>query len=347
MQPHAPWFTSLRGIATAASTSCPAFGRLVPGDFDRWRDGEPLLVAQGAPAASPGGHPPRSLRCSELLERLDETGLYDRALVIVTADHGISFRPGGWKRHADRGERRGHRGRAALRQVPGPEARAARTGVPPMTIDVLPTVADVSGSGSPWQVEGRSLRAAPCVREVRVGARGARPSWLDRDDVAADVLRVARRNAALFGDGKDSLYRLGPRRELLGRAGGEPARGRRPANADVELVRASELAECAQVVRIRSRAHRRPLDWSEARPQGASRDRRQRTSRRGDDVVRVERPTRYFSSLVDETLFVDGREHASRCSRFAVAGGGTRLFVLGGTGSPCAVPVVAAVRDEP
>ncbi len=37
----------------------------------------------------------------QLLERLDETGLYDRSLVIVTADHGISFRPGGWKRHAD------------------------------------------------------------------------------------------------------------------------------------------------------------------------------------------------------------------------------------------------------
>ena len=38
------------------------------------------------------------------------------------------------------------------------------------------------------------------------------------DAVAAGVLATARRNAALFGQGPDSLYRLGVHRELLGRS---------------------------------------------------------------------------------------------------------------------------------
>ncbi|RMH20789.1 MAG: hypothetical protein D6696_07300, partial [Acidobacteria bacterium] len=37
----------------------------------------------------------------ELLERLRRTALFDRSLLIVTADHGISFRPGGFARSID------------------------------------------------------------------------------------------------------------------------------------------------------------------------------------------------------------------------------------------------------
>ncbi len=58
--------------------------------------------------------PPRPARCcsnmlqgaysdrllGRLLDRLRRLGIYDRALVVVAADHGISFRPGGQLRLA-------------------------------------------------------------------------------------------------------------------------------------------------------------------------------------------------------------------------------------------------------
>ena len=38
----------------------------------------------------------------ELLEHLNDTGLHDRSLLVLTADHGVSFRPGDHARYATR-----------------------------------------------------------------------------------------------------------------------------------------------------------------------------------------------------------------------------------------------------
>ena len=59
-----------------------------------------------------------------LIAHLRKTGLYDKALLVVTADHGISFRAGREAAPALGGESSGHRLRAALRQAPAPAARA-------------------------------------------------------------------------------------------------------------------------------------------------------------------------------------------------------------------------------
>ena len=61
-----------------------------------------------------------------LVRRLKQAGLYDRALVVVTADHGISFEPGA-PAVGYQGESPGHRGSPALRQVSGPAAGARRS----------------------------------------------------------------------------------------------------------------------------------------------------------------------------------------------------------------------------
>jgi len=210
-----------------------------------------------------------------------------------------------------------------------------------VTIDVLPTIADVIGVRLPWQVEGRSLRAGPVEREVHVGARDTTVAARS-DDVAADVLRVARHNATLFGDGKDSLYRLGPRSELLGRAVANLARTA-AANADIELVRPSEIAHVRRSSGYVPAHIVGRLDWSEARHKEVlaivlnGRIAAVTTSF-------VSRGRTLFSSLVDETLFVDGQ---NTVEVFAVrgSGGGTRLLRLGGTGGRGAT--LAATRGEP
>jgi hypothetical protein len=152
-----------------------------------------------------------------LLDRLRETGGYDRALVIVTADHGASFLAGGDRRFVDNTNVADIAGVPLFVKYPGP--REGRTDVrDARTTDILPTIAEVLGIDLPWPVDGRSLLGQPVARPVSVGRRYGPTLVVDADAVRAGVLETARRNAAIFGEGRDSLYRIGPYPVLLGRA---------------------------------------------------------------------------------------------------------------------------------
>jgi hypothetical protein len=62
-----------------------------------------------------------------------------------------------------------------------------------------------------------SLRGAPVSRPVSVASAHGDPVVGAPAGVAAGVLATARRNAALFGEGADSMYRIGPYPELIDR----------------------------------------------------------------------------------------------------------------------------------
>ncbi len=152
------------------------------------------------------------------MRRLEKTGLYDRALVVVTADHGIGFEPGGSPRFVTEaaelsptspGNSKSSSIRASARGLV--DRRDAET------IDIVPTIADAIGARIPWHVDGRSLRGKPVARRVSVHTNRRGSVSASANAVAAGVLSTARRNAALFGEGTDSLYCLGPHKELLGR----------------------------------------------------------------------------------------------------------------------------------
>ena len=104
-----------------------------------------------------------------LLDRLRRLGIYDRALVVVAADHGISFRPGGQLRLAT-SENIGEVAGVPL-IVKTPHQRQGRIDRRhARTIDVLPTIADALDLRPPWPLEGRSLlgsrpagHPAPCA----------------------------------------------------------------------------------------------------------------------------------------------------------------------------------------
>ena len=108
-----------------------------------------------------------------LLDRLRATGLYDRSVVVVTADHGIAFDPGKPAR--------------GLSDTPVPADLYPQLLWAPlfvkapgqtggrvnddnvMTIDVLPTIADLAGVKLPWAVDGRSAaRGAPRATDEKV-----------------------------------------------------------------------------------------------------------------------------------------------------------------------------------
>ena len=153
-----------------------------------------------------------------LLDRLRETGLYDRAVLVVTADHGVSFRAGQKRRPLSEANRQDIAYVPLFVKTPGQRdgrvvAKAART------IDILPTLADASRVRIPWQVDGHSL----------LGPRPAEPTVILVKDKgkrftipAAGLLRLReqalRRQLRLFGSGgpSSSLFAVGRDRALLG-----------------------------------------------------------------------------------------------------------------------------------
>ena len=97
-----------------------------------------------------------------LLRQLRTLGLYDQALIVVTADHGASF----WAKTSRRSDAGPHAG--DVRRVPlfikAPYQRTGqRSDRPTKTIDILPTIADILGIELPWPVDGSSLNSSPVI----------------------------------------------------------------------------------------------------------------------------------------------------------------------------------------
>ncbi|WP_422751889.1 sulfatase-like hydrolase/transferase [Micromonospora sp. WMMD708] len=101
----------------------------------------------------------------ETLRTLRASGLYDRSLVVLTADHGVSFTPD-WQ----------GRGMGAIEHAPGevawvplfvkePGQRAGRVDDRNWEhVDLLPTIADEVNVRVPWRLDGRSAQQPPRER---------------------------------------------------------------------------------------------------------------------------------------------------------------------------------------
>ena len=157
----------------------------------------------------------------QLLRRLRRTGLFDRAVVVVVADHGASMRPNDFRRRfteANAGE---------LAPMPlfikAPGQRRARVMTKHVrTLDVLPTVADLVGARVPWHTDGRSLARGMYPEPTRLTLHRV----FGGVDVVVPVKTLERERSQalseqlrLFGTGSPFPGRGGPSRRdgLIGR----------------------------------------------------------------------------------------------------------------------------------
>lgn len=91
-----------------------------------------------------------------LQDRLKEEGLWDSCLLIVTADHGVSFRPGHSRRVPDQDNLADLMSVPLFIKFPGQaEGRVDRRNVE--TIDIFPTIAEVLGIAPDERWDGQSL----------------------------------------------------------------------------------------------------------------------------------------------------------------------------------------------
>ncbi len=157
-----------------------------------------------------------------LLDRLKAAELYERALIVVTADHGVSFRAGDRRRRPTPTNVHDVANMPLFVKLPGQTEGAIEDGVA-RTIDVLPTIAAELGLRLPEGVDG-----------VPLGTRGGDPATeLDVPDsweggtttTFGEFLRQREarreRERSLLGAAGYDPFRMGPRPDLVGR----PLRG--------------------------------------------------------------------------------------------------------------------------
>jgi hypothetical protein len=216
MAPHGPWSYFPSGSQSSLGAS-PAPGR----DFETDRWVAPALALQAYQRhLLQAGFVDRML--GRLLDRLRATGVYDDALVVVTADHGVSFRVGESRRGATPGNLQDIAFVPLFVKSPG-QRRGAVVDYHVETIDILPTIADVLDIRIPWRVDGRTALLDPRRATVHVQTRaGDAPGGEAKAPFASLVPKheaLIRQRARLFGSGDwERLYAAGPYSDLLGRS---------------------------------------------------------------------------------------------------------------------------------
>jgi hypothetical protein len=112
---------------------------------------------------------------------------------------------------------------------------------PARTIDVLPTIADVLGARLPWKLDGTSLRAATPHR-TEAAVLNHLGVWVHVPLAVAKRQneQLVRRNAAWFGEGRDSLFAIGTNKGLLGT---QVTGGPRSGSVRVRIADSASLAD--------------------------------------------------------------------------------------------------------
>ena len=88
-----------------------------------------------------------------LLRELKAQDLYDRSLVVVASDHGVSFRPGGSRRHLTEANFNDILTVPLL--IKAPHQRQGQLSYrPTRTTDILPSIAGILGVPTPWPTGG-------------------------------------------------------------------------------------------------------------------------------------------------------------------------------------------------
>jgi hypothetical protein len=162
-----------------------------------------------------------------IIKRMRQTGLYDHSLLVVTADHGMAFTPGA-------------SARASVTPTTVPDVlwvplfikrpgqhSAVVSEVNIEHVDILPTVAGLSGLDVPWPIDGVSwadpgkvmrrgtdkiFYPRPAMREV---IRGPANHAIALQGLADQVLHV--------GDDYLDWFRFGPNADLVGKRVGDLA----------------------------------------------------------------------------------------------------------------------------
>jgi hypothetical protein len=274
----------------------------------------------------------------EFLDRLHQEKVYDKALIVILADHGAAFRKDQDRRVVT------NKNLEDLASIPFfikvPHQRKGRIDDSFVrTVDVIPTIADVLHIRLPWKVDGHSVFSQAIDRRRTVEMEQGAQATIGQGTGFKAVMPIQeylRRKAALlqrklalfgWGDQRPGLFGIGPNRQLIGRRVADL--GASPQGAIKATVNAAD-----ELGRVRLGSGYVPaLVTGRIRGPGTPAPGRQlafalngRIIAVGSSFQLLDKSKEYFSAMVPEAAFHDGR---NRLQVFEVSAGGASLQLLG------------------
>jgi len=165
---------------------------------------------------------------SQMIRTLKAKGLWKRALVIVTADHGISFDPTNYRRIAFKGDFGGIANPPLFIKYPG-QTKGKTSQVHTRSIDILPTIAQVLHVKVPFKPQGHPISQDTVASDPKVTITNGLKKIVSEplSEVKKERQQVLQRASLWLGINRTTgLFDLGPRPDLVGRpapAGGASA----------------------------------------------------------------------------------------------------------------------------
>ena len=155
-----------------------------------------------------------------LLDRLEELDLFNEAAIVVTADHGVSFRTGLNRRRFNDGNEADIMGVPLFIKTPGQTAGEI-SDVYAQTIDIMPTLVSVLGCKIDWVFDGKNLSSETMTDRAVLDFKD-QDTQVERKidpEKLEDMKEIIRWKYELFGDdgGFERLFTYGDDGGLLGK----------------------------------------------------------------------------------------------------------------------------------
>jgi hypothetical protein len=159
----------------------------------------------------------------DVIDKLERIGAWEDTLFVVTADHGFSFVPKQPIRGVSADNYHEVIWIPLFVKLPG-QTSPEVDDRPVLSIDVLPTIADVLGADAPFDVEGRSTLgearndgARPVIDwKLNLAEPTTEDELLELDGPSGFEKVLEGRASAARGDPALRLYKIGPYADLLG-----------------------------------------------------------------------------------------------------------------------------------
>jgi hypothetical protein len=209
--PHLPWSYLPSGKRYSQSTETKGLRN------EWWSDNEIFPVQSFQRHLLQTGFVDRLL--GELLYELKKHDMYERALIIVTADHGVSFRSGDSRRIITKNNFQD------ILQVPlfikTPfQNKGSISDRNVELIDILPTIADILEIELQWSTDGQSLfeKSGSERQEKTIYRLGAREKLVFDKKFKSKFVTLEQK-LALFGEVSDplGLFKVGPFQDIVGK----------------------------------------------------------------------------------------------------------------------------------
>ena len=211
--PHRPW-----KYLPSGREYRPVGARALPHGFDgrKLPEDEWLTVHGLQRHLLQVGYADRVL--GQVMDQVRNLGIYDQALIIVTADHGHSFRPGEPRRLPTERNLEDVLEVPLFVKRPG-QARGSIFEHAVQTIDIVPTIAAAVGAEPPWTVDGLELSddsprtLTACCFNDGEAVQGFRTDPARRQQTLDRLHFLFGTEARPF----EAVFTAGPRGDLFGR----------------------------------------------------------------------------------------------------------------------------------